>query len=240
MIGTATPFTLVVLFFHTNHCCPPAVLLAGCSSSTSIIPNVYLMHMGYNDGTVYQVSGSTVVNSDISVTLGTIVGDSSLEIRIGYFALCINQDVGSWLCSQNASSLAASLDTTQDPLNLLHVADAFKEKIVFPYLLIVAAALAFITFILIMPSPPILQFVSTFISFIAGILVLVSVLWQHTASVAGASIATNLGNGTVFAGVGVTAMILGWFTFGILAVIIIGLYIYAMGNRAMNKAEGLE
>ena len=63
------------------------------------------------------------------------------------------------------------------------------------------------------------------IIFVASIFVLVSVLWQHTASVAAATIAQDLGNGSVKSGVGTTAMILGWFGFALLIIVTIGLLV---------------
>ncbi|KAK7202990.1 membrane fusion mating protein FIG1 [Myxozyma melibiosi] len=217
-----------------------ALMLAGCSSSSGVMPNIYLMHMGYNGGIVYQTSGSSVVNSDISLTLGNIVGQSALELRIGYFAMCMRSSSSdSWLCNQNASTLAAQLSSSDDPLNLIHAADSFRSKIVFPYLLLIAAALSFIVFILILPFPPLLKSASTALCFLACILVLVSVLWQHTSSVAAGVLAVNVGNGTVFAGVGVTAMIMGWLSFGMLTVTVIGIYYFVVINQmVVTKIEG--
>lgn len=74
------------------------------------------------------------------------------------------------------------------------------------------------------PSRPVSQ-VALAIIFIASIFVLVSVLWQHTASVAAATIAQDLGNGSVKSGVGSTAMILGWFSFALLIIVTIGLLV---------------
>src|SRR3954454_11806253 len=64
------------------------------------------------------------------------------------------------------------------------------------------------------PSRPVSQ-IALAIIFIASIFILVSVLWQHTASVAASIIAQDLGNGSVKSGVGSTAMVLGWFAFAL-------------------------
>lgn len=71
--------------------------------------------------------------------------------------------------------------------------------------------------------------------FIASIFVLVSVLWQHTASVAAAQIARDLGNGSVRSGVGTAAMILGWFGFGLLVVVTIGLLVMILSIHLLDK-----
>ena len=71
--------------------------------------------------------------------------------------------------------------------------------------------------------------------FIASVFVLVSVLWQHTASVAASQIAQDLGNGHVKSGVGTSAMVLGWFGFGLLVVVTIGLLIMILSIRLLDK-----
>jgi len=121
---------------------------------------------------------------------------------------------------------------------------------------IVAIVLAFLTFILLatfpgwhaeqdeitgsdldvkpFPSRPVSQIALALI-FIASIFVLVSVLWQHTASVAAAQIAQDLGNGSVQAGVGTSAMILGWFGFALLIIVTIGLLVMILSIMALDK-----
>ncbi len=54
---------------------------------------------------------------------------------------------------------------------------------------------------------------------------LVSVLWQHTASVAASVIAQDFANGVVKSGVGTSAMVLGWFSFALLIIVTIGLIV---------------
>lgn len=70
--------------------------------------------------------------------------------------------------------------------------------------------------------------------FIASIFVLVSVLWQHTASVAASQVAQDLGNGSVRSGVGTTAMILGWFGFGLLVIVTVGLLVMILSIRLLD------
>jgi len=65
--------------------------------------------------------------------------------------------------------------------------------------------------------------------------VLVSVLWQHTASVAASIIAQDLGNGSVRSGVGTTAMVLGWFSFALLIIVTIGLLVMILSIRVLTE-----
>lgn len=71
--------------------------------------------------------------------------------------------------------------------------------------------------------------------FVASVFVLVSVLWQHTASVAASTIAQDLGNGSVRSGVGTAAMILGWFGFALLIIVTIGLLVMILSISILDK-----
>ncbi|KAI9787637.1 MAG: hypothetical protein M1839_000168 [Geoglossum umbratile] len=225
-----------------------SLLLAGCSSSSPVIPSIFLISLYYQPYT--PTYSSAQVDPGVSRAIANIVGHAQLEARVGYFGICINPDGGSWLCSNNASSLASQISVDQDPLNLIWVASTFKDSIVFPYLIIVAIILAFICLLLLatfpgwheeedgdhkpFPSRPVSQ-ISLAIIFVSSIFVLVSVLWQHTASVAAATIAQDLGNGSVKSGVGTSAMILGWFGFALLIIVTIGLLVMILSMHLVEK-----
>ena len=159
------------------------------------------------------------------------------------------------MCNQNATALADLLGCESDPLNLVWVASTFKNAIVFPYLLIIALILAFLTFLLLgtfpgwhtsqradgeelevkpFPSRPVSQ-VALATIFIASVFVLVSVMWQHTAAVAASTIAQDLGNGSVRSGVGTSAMVLGWFGFGLLVLVTLGLLVMILSIQLLDR-----
>jgi hypothetical protein len=118
---------MVLTFF------PLALLLAGCSSSSPLIPGIFLISLYYQHYTpIYDPSQ---VDPGVTAAIANIVGAAQLEVRVGYFGLCVNPDGGSFLCSNNATSLAEQISIDQDPLNLIWVASTFKDSIVFPYLL---------------------------------------------------------------------------------------------------------
>lgn len=75
------------------------------------------------------------VDPGVTQAISNIVGAAMMEVRVGYFGICINPDGGSFLCSNNASALAAQVTVDRDPLNLIWVASTFKDNIVFPYLM---------------------------------------------------------------------------------------------------------
>lgn len=115
----------------TNH--RLALLLAGCSSSSPSIPNIFLISLYYER---YIATPSTAqVNYNSAVGIANLVGPATLEARVGYFGICVNADGGAWLCSNNATVLANQVSVDQDPLNLIWLASQFKDMIVFPYLM---------------------------------------------------------------------------------------------------------
>lgn len=109
-----------------------ALLLAGCSSSSPLIPGIFLINFYYDD---YAPNyDPTQVDPSVTAAIANIVGQAALEVRVGYFGLCANTD-GAFLCSNNATALAERINIDQDPLNLIWVATTFKNAVVFPYLL---------------------------------------------------------------------------------------------------------
>lgn len=84
------------------------------------------------------------------------------------------------------------------------------------------------------PSRPVSQSALALV-FIASIFVLVSVLWQHTASVAAAQVAQDMGNGSIKSGVGTSAMVLGWFSFALLLIVTIGLLVMILSIHLLDR-----
>lgn len=110
-----------------------ALLLAGCSSSSPVIPDIFLLSLYYEN---YQaVPDTSQVHYDVTTAIANIVDGARLQARVGYFGICVNPDGGSWLCSNNATTLADEISVDQDPLNLVWLAAQFKDMIVFPYLM---------------------------------------------------------------------------------------------------------
>ncbi|KAJ5692477.1 hypothetical protein N7462_001900 [Penicillium macrosclerotiorum] len=230
-----------------------SLLLAGCSSSSPQIPDIFLISMYYER---YEpVLDSSQVYPDVVTAMSNIVRSAELEVRVGYFGICVQPDGGSFICNANATALAEIVTVDADPLNLIWIASTFKDAVVFPYLLIVAVIFAFLCFILLatfpgwhdeidesgsdievrpFPSRPVSQ-VALALIFVSSVFVLVSVLWQHTASVAASTIAQDFGNGVVKSGVGTSAMVLGWFGFVLLVIVTIGLLVMILSIKIIKK-----
>lgn len=112
-----------------------SLLLAGCSSSSPLIPDIFLLSLYYKS---YEATPDTAqVYYNVHSALANIAGGARLQARVGYFGICVNPDGGSWLCSNNATALAKEVSQDQDPLNLIWLAAQFKDMIVFPYLMYV-------------------------------------------------------------------------------------------------------
>ena len=72
-------------------------------------------------------------------------------------------------------------------------------------------------------------------STLGAMLALVSMIWQHIASVAAATTAQNLGYGTVKSAVGVTVLVLGWTAFALLVLTTIGLLVMILSIRMLAE-----
>lgn len=110
-----------------------ALLLAGNSSSSPLIPDIFLISLYYSDYTPHPDTAQ--VNYAVYSEIQSLAGEAHLQARVGYFGICINPDGGSWLCSNNATALAQEVSVDQDPLNLIWLASQFKDMVVFPYLM---------------------------------------------------------------------------------------------------------
>ncbi|RMZ84213.1 hypothetical protein DV738_g475, partial [Chaetothyriales sp. CBS 135597] len=230
-----------------------SLLLAGCSSTSPLIPDIYLISLYYQK--YAPVFSPTQVDPGVTTAIANVVGNADLTVRVGYFGICIRSEGSGWMCNTNSTALADLVSVDQDPLNLIWVASTFKNAIVFPYLLIIAIVLAFLTFLLLatfpgwhtatgsdgsehevkpFPSRPVSQ-VALATIFISSVFVLVSVMWQHTAAVAASTVAQDLGNGSVKSGVGTSAMVLGWFGFGLLVVVTLGLLVMILSIQLLDR-----
>ena len=115
--------------------CLFALPLAGCSSSHSGMPNIYLSALTYQK---QSTSGrNSAIPQSLNATFSDLVGDASMTIRAGFFGVCIRSGIQDWTCCKDAKSFATVVNVTQDPLNLVSNSIVFRESIVFSGLLYV-------------------------------------------------------------------------------------------------------
>ena len=131
-----------------------AILLSGCTSASSTIPSIYLTSISYQN--VTNKPASSQVNPAISKTFADLVNGTAMEVRTGYFGICVSYEGGIWLCNNNAAGLARQFQPNQDPLNLIWASAEFKDGIVFPGLL----------YALILPFPFLASALSVLLLFI--------------------------------------------------------------------------
>ncbi|KAL2053350.1 hypothetical protein ABVK25_006344 [Lepraria finkii] len=81
-----------------------SLVVAGCTSSSSSIPSLYLVSLSYQQGT--PIKSSSQVNPNLTATFNNLVNGTSLEVRTGYFGLCVTHAGGIWMCSSDSVGLA--------------------------------------------------------------------------------------------------------------------------------------
>ena len=106
------------------------MILAGCASDSSALLSLYLISLRYGN---FSASKSTsLANPDIvDMFSGTLVNGSTLEVRTGYFTVCVKHADSTWECRRDAASLVQHVRPDQDPLNLVWQSQKFKDDIVF-------------------------------------------------------------------------------------------------------------
>ncbi|KKK24409.1 hypothetical protein AOCH_004791 [Aspergillus ochraceoroseus] len=210
-----------------------SLLLAGCSSSSPQIPNIFLISLYYQH--YDPVFNLAQVDPGVVTATANIVRGAQMEVRVGYFGICVQPDSGSYICNANATALAEIVTVDEDPLNLIWVASTFKDAVVFPYLIIIAVILSFFCFILLATFPGWHEHLDPEGSEVEIKAFPSRPVSQHTASVAASTIAQDLGNGSVKSGVGTSAMVLGWFAFALMVIVTIGLLLMILSLRLLNQ-----
>ena len=108
--------------------CLFAILLAGCSSSRSRLPNIYLTELSYRRSAT---GNNSAMTPSFNSTISGLVGNSSVIVRTGYFGVCIASSDQDWTCHKDARSFATIANATQDPLDLLSNSMVFRDGIIF-------------------------------------------------------------------------------------------------------------
>jgi len=83
-----------------------ALLLAGCSSSSPMMPSIFLMSLWYDRGS--PTFDPAQADPGVSKTIGNIVGDAKLEARVGYVTGRLMWRRSSWQakCREGSRSVA--------------------------------------------------------------------------------------------------------------------------------------
>ena len=201
-----------------------AISLAGCSSYSSMT-NVFIFGLMYANTTRNDLD---TTRKNTTKALSDLKGSSQLEVRTGYFGMCVNQHGVLWVCSNDADALAQQIGPGNDPLDLIGTASQFKNNVLFSGVLLMALILALFSAILLatFPGRPkertgsdvdfrpfpfrIVAHYAMTGAFAAAVLLLIAGLWQHVGSVGAAAVADIANSGNVSTAIGGNAMILVW------------------------------
>lgn len=161
-----------------------------------------------------------------------------------------------WLCSSDTAGLTDQIGPENDPLDLIGMASAFKNDVLFSGLLFMGIVLAFVCFVLLatfpgwhqerdvrtgsdidikpFPSRPVLQFALSN-AFVAAVLLLTASLWQHVGAVGAAAMVETTTFGNVKAQIGAGAMAMGWIGFTFEMLVTIGLVIMILSLIILDR-----
>lgn len=94
--------------------------------------NIYLVSLSYQDiGDTQDAPYYPLVNSGLADSFKSLTNSTSLETRIGYFALCFEQNGNGWTCGNDPLALMKHLHSGQDPANLVWQSAEFKDTTIF-------------------------------------------------------------------------------------------------------------
>lgn len=250
-------YTRFLMLFQTLAIIFYSLVLTGCSTDADAIRNIYLTSLSYQNMPASTSDSSALVNPNLTATFAALVNNTSLEVRASYFGLCVLGSGGpqSWICGGDTASIARLYQPQQDPLNIIWASVRFKNGIVFSGLIIATIALAFIAICLLATFPgwhtetddrgdelDVKPFPSKSVSQItlaattlASLLALVSMMWQHAASVAAATTAQDLAYGAVNSKVGAATMALGWLGLAFLVISALGILVMVMSISLLDR-----
>ncbi|MCJ1471865.1 hypothetical protein MMC13_000506 [Lambiella insularis] len=174
-----------------------------------------------------------------------LTATSPLEVRTGFFSICVLQAPSPWLCSSDTAILLRQFGgVTTDPAGVLQLSISFKNDIISSSMIIISLIFVCIAFLsrnrgrhvtddLFQGEPEFSGYVIPYGGFYGTLTIqaicastlasLLAIIWQHVTAVSTTAIVRSMAGNRISGSIGLGAMILGWFTFGLLAVIVISL-----------------
>jgi Ca2+ regulator and membrane fusion protein Fig1 len=92
------------------------------------------MSLAYDPGSRSPENTTSLSNEALAALLRNISADASLEVRSGFFKICVLSRTPArknWDCSSNSTELSAKYGVAEDPLNLISLSANFQTHIVF-------------------------------------------------------------------------------------------------------------
>ncbi|KAK5732590.1 hypothetical protein LTR17_010405 [Elasticomyces elasticus] len=108
-----------------------ALLAAGCTASTGVMSNIYILSVAYHVPSAQQGASRNGSIFAAAAEGGQVI------VRSSYFGLCARDGLqGTWVCASGAFGLNSILDGRKDdPLDAIGFAAHFKSDVIFPGLL---------------------------------------------------------------------------------------------------------
>ncbi|KAL7785628.1 Ca2+ regulator and membrane fusion protein Fig1 domain-containing protein [Trichoderma ceciliae] len=204
------------------------IILAGCTSKN--LADVYLLSLSY------RLDDPSKSSTKVSAALASLEGNhASLQVRVSFMGLCARLPSGDWSCSSKIDNVANAVNNvlveqagsgdSHDPLRLVSIARSFKDGVVFGGLFFIALGLNLISFCILSTFKVAeddgeehqngdkefwLSRLTCVTLFMSAMMTLLSVFWQHLASVGAATLLEALTSGAVSGHVGSVAAGLGW------------------------------
>ena len=115
------------------------LILSGCTTDAAFFTGIYLISLSYQKAPGSMSDDSALVNPTLAGTFGVLANNTLLEVRAGYFGICVlgGNDQGLWKCGSDTAKIATQYQSQQDPLNLIWAVTRFKNGIVFGVLMYV-------------------------------------------------------------------------------------------------------
>lgn len=113
------------------------LVLSGCTTNAASIKGIYLISLSYQKTPISTSDGSALVNTNLTETFAVLANNTLLEVRAGYFGICVLGGNDLWLCGSDTTKIAKQHQPQQDPLNLIWAVTRFKNGIVFDGLMYV-------------------------------------------------------------------------------------------------------
>ena len=109
------------------------LILSGCTTNVASIAGIYLISLSYQKLPTSMSDDLILVNPKLTDTFGVLTNNARLEVRAGYFGICVldGNDQGLWICGSDTAKIAMQYQSQQDPLNLIWAVTRFKNGIVF-------------------------------------------------------------------------------------------------------------
>ncbi|VUC38052.1 unnamed protein product, partial [Clonostachys rosea] len=224
------------------------ILVAGCTSEG--LNGIFIFSLAYTNSEAQQNPDPSQVNPNASSVLSGLAGnETSLHIRAGYLGMCLTSGNG-WVCSRSSEQLATLIlqSEAEDPLNLIFVAEKFRSEVVFVGLWFISIAFAFISFCLLWrptgfgpgdgdersAKKSFASLAMIIILCISSMMALLSGFWQHMAGVTASTMTDAFTYGAASGGLGVGAIALGWVSFLLLAVALLGVIMLLVAIRILG------